>query len=331
MSDDTFIREVNEEIRQERVRSFWSRFGWLVITFVVVAILGTIGYVLWERHRASVAAADGDRYLAAIEMADNGDLAGATEGFEALASDGVGAYPHLARLRLAGALEASGDLSGAVTALDEVTDASGAPRGLRDVAAVRAAYILVDTGTPDDVRQRVERLTGESEPLRHQAREALGLSLWKAGDGEAAQPFFEQLTSDAGAPSGMPQRARLILDLIAAGTVLPSADTLEAAPPITAAPAAETPPAAPDAAEVPAEADVVPPAETADEVLSTPLADQLDLPDADAAPADAPEAPAGQAAPADEVEGTPAVPETQTPAEPSAPAEPQAPGATPPS
>jgi hypothetical protein len=330
MSDDTFIREVNEEIRQERVRSFWSRFGWLVITFVVVAILGTIGYVLWERHRASVAAADGDRYLAAIEMAENDDVAGATEGFEALAADGVGAYPHLARLRLAGALEASGDFSGAVAALDEVTGASGAPRGLRDVAAVRAGYILVDTGTPDDVRQRVERLTGEGEPLRHQAREALGLSLWKAGDGEAAQPFFEQLTGDASAPSGMPQRARLILDLIAAGTALPSAEALEAAPPIDEAPAAETPPAA-SAVEVPAEADAAPPAEAADEVLSTPLADQLELPDADAAPADAPEAPAGEAAPAGGAAETPAAPEARTPAEPSAPAEPETPGATPPS
>ena len=45
MSNDTFIREVNEEIRQERARAIWQRYGIIIIALISLIILGTIGYV----------------------------------------------------------------------------------------------------------------------------------------------------------------------------------------------------------------------------------------------------------------------------------------------
>lgn len=319
MSDDTFIREVNEQMRRERMEGVWKRFGKFVIAGVVLVILATIAYVVWERQQAARAAADGDRYFAAVDLASAGDTQGAVAAFEDLASDGVGAYPHLARLRIAATLAADGDRSGAVAALDEVANSS-APQALRDVAAVRAAYLLVDDGTPDDVRERVERLTNEASALRHPAREAIGLSLWRAGDGEAARPFFQQISEDLSAPSGIVQRAGLMLDLIDAGTTLPEPGATPAEPaPAEPAAIAPVPGAVEPLVEAPAEPEAGPvdaPAEpaTADPAMTTPLTEQLDLPQADE--------PADEAAPAEDPAG-----EADISNEPS----PVAPGAAPPS
>lgn len=325
MSDDSFIREVNEQIRQERLSTFWQRFGKFVIAGVVVAVLATIGYVLWEHYRGVQAAADGDRYFAAVDLATAGDTQGSVAAFEGLVADGVGAYPHLARLRIASTLAASGDRVGALARLDEVAS-SGAPQPLRDVAAIRAAYLLVDDGTPDDVRQRVERLTNEAEVLRHPAREALGLSFWRSGDGAAARPFFQQITEDLSAPQGLSQRARLMLEVIDAGS------SFEAAGPVpgtespqdrtvegtqtpaldgSTGPAPEAPPAPVDVPQEPV---------STDPTLTTPLSEQLDLPEAvEATPVDGAE---------DDPAGQPSAPAQPSPpvASPSAPqAEPAAP------
>lgn len=240
MSNDTFIREVNEELRQERARAIWSRFGVFIIAAVVLVILGTIGYVIWDRHMQTRAAADGDRYLQAVELLENGDTAAAMGAFEALAGDGVGAYPELARVQLAAAQDQSGEREAAVATFDSVSGSS-APRALRDLAAVRAAYILVDTGTPQDVRQRVERLTNEAEPLRYPAREALGLSLWQAGQGEEARAFFAQLSDDLGTPPGIAERARLMLDVIDADSANAPALPADEPAPEPAAPTVEAP------------------------------------------------------------------------------------------
>lgn len=313
MSDDTFIREVNEQMRRERMEGVWKRFGKFVIAGVVLVIVATIGYVVWERQQSARAAADGDRYFAAVDLAAAGDTPGAVAAFQELAADGVGAYPHLARLRIAATLADSGDRAGALAALDEVANSS-APQPLRDVAAVRAGYLLVDDGTPDDVRQRVERLTNESSALRHPAREALGLSLWRAGDGEAARSFFQQISEDLSAPSGIVQRAELMLDVIDGGSALPEPGTPPAEPaPAPAEPAAIQP--VPGALEpvvsAPAKAPAGPvdvPAESAptDPAMTTPLSEQLDLPDA------APEAPADAPSPAEPAAGQSATPPAPT-------------------
>lgn len=283
MSDDSFIREVNEQIRQERLQTIWRRFGRYIIAAVVVAVLATIAFVVWEQFRAQRAAADGDRYFAAVDLAETGDTAGAVAAFEALVDDGVGAYPHLARLRIASTLAAEGDRASAVERLDEVASSS-APQPLRDVAAVRAGYLLVDDGTPDDVRQRVERLTNEASALRHPAREALGLSLWRAGDSDGARPFFQQITEDLSAPAGIAQRARLMIEIIDGGSALPEPGTVPPTPaPEDAAPAPDAPvAAAPDEPQAGPVDEPAAPVE-ADPTLTTPLAEQLDLPEADGA------------------------------------------------
>ena len=109
MSNDTFIREVNEEIRQERARAIWKRYGIVIIALVSLIILGTIGYVVWERMAAGRAAADGDRLIAAQELVSNGDFAGAEAALSALAEDGTAHYPVIARMHLAGAQLQAGD------------------------------------------------------------------------------------------------------------------------------------------------------------------------------------------------------------------------------
>lgn len=230
MSNDTFIREVNEEIRQERVRAIWKRYGIVIIVFVSLIILGTIGYVVWERIAAGRSAADGDRLIAAQELVSNGDFAGAETALAALADDGTAQYPVIARLHLAGAQLQAGDTAAAVATYDAVTADTSASRPLRDIAAIRAAYILVDEGTAEDVRQRAEALTGEDEPLRHPALEAIGLALWKAGDYAGASPFFGQLVDDFSTPAGMAERARMMQELISAETGPAPAEETPAAP-----------------------------------------------------------------------------------------------------
>ncbi len=264
MSNDTFVREVNEELRQERVRALWIRYGTAAIVVAVLIVLGVAGYVLWQRHQAGVAAADGDRLLQASALFAEGKTQEATTLLDTLAKDGVNAYPALAQMRLAEARVAT-DPAAAVAAFDAVANTGGAPQGLRDMAAVRAAYILVDHGALADVRGRVERLTGDAEPLRFPAREALGLAAWKAGDIETARTMFDQLQEDLSAPSGIRRRAGLMQELIAASTpavapATPAAPAAPAAAPTQAAPAAPTPASPDTAAPAPTPAETPAPA-----------------------------------------------------------------------
>jgi hypothetical protein len=45
MSDDSFIREVNEEIRREQAQALWDRFGPALLGIAILIVLGTAAVV----------------------------------------------------------------------------------------------------------------------------------------------------------------------------------------------------------------------------------------------------------------------------------------------
>jgi hypothetical protein len=214
MSDDSFIREVNEELRQDQAKALWDRYGPAFIALALVVVLGTAAYVGWQYWTESKANKSGDDFSAALLLANGGKSDDALAALDALEKNGYGAYPLLARMRAATVLSEKGDFSGAVAAFDEVSNDNSIPQALRDMARLRAALIMVDKGSYADVSSRAEQLTDDTNTLRHSAREALGLSAWKAGKAKDAIALFDQIASDDGAPRNIRQRATLMSELI---------------------------------------------------------------------------------------------------------------------
>lgn len=216
MSDDSFIREVEEELRSDRLKGFWDRFGTLIIAAAVIVVIATAAWTGYEYYTESRANASGDRFLAALNLANEGKSDEALAALQQLEADGYGAYPVLARMRAATVLQDKGDTAGAVAAFDAVAADTSAPQAVRDMANIRAAYILVDTGSATDVAERAEALSSDENPLRHAAREALGLAAWKDGRLGDAKTLFQQIADDPAAPRNAQQRASIMLDLIKA-------------------------------------------------------------------------------------------------------------------
>lgn len=214
MSDDSFFREVDQELRQDQAKALWDRYGTAIIAAAVAVVLATAAWVGWDYWSQSRADASGDAYLQALELARDGRTEEAKAALAALEADGYGAYPVLARMRSATLLAEAGDHAGAVAGFDSVAADSAIPPSLREMARLRAGLLLVDHGGYADVASRVETLTAETNPLRHSAREALALAAWKEGRMADAATLYDQIVNDEGAPQNLRQRATLMSELI---------------------------------------------------------------------------------------------------------------------
>lgn len=214
MTDDSFYREVNEEIRQDKAKALWDSFGPFIIVGALLVVLGTAAYVAWDYFASARAARSGDSFSQALTLAEGGKSDEALAALQKLEQEGSGAYPVLARMRAAALLAEKKDLAGAVAAFDAVAADTAVPAALRDVARLRAAFILVDSGAYADVAARAEALSDDADPLRHAAREALGLAAWRDGKPADALALFDQIRNDEAAPAGARDRAGLMAELI---------------------------------------------------------------------------------------------------------------------
>ena len=245
MSD--VFREVDEEVRRERASELWKRFGPMIVGVALVIVVGIGGWRLWDYWQDQEAAALGDRYAAAIAQAESGDAEGAQAAFAAIAAEGSGGYPILARLSAAAEQAKTGDVEGAAAAYRAIAEDADGP--MADLSRLRAAYLMVGRESSDAIMAVLGRTADQDNAFYLSAQEVLGLEAWGREDLEVANTHFLAIVSAPNPPQGLRSRAEIMLDLIAgSGGTAPSLE------PLATAPAQQTPtltaptPAAPEAA-----------------------------------------------------------------------------------
>ncbi|WP_406604479.1 tetratricopeptide repeat protein [Bartonella gliris] len=216
MSYDSFIAEVNAEFRQEKALAFWRRYGFSVIVAAVVFVLVIATYQIYHYHQMKKASHIGDAFVKVLNFAETHHFDEAMKQLENIKASNFGGYPFLARLREASLLMERGDSIKSVEVFDSVADDEKAPQILRKVAKIRAAYILVDTGTLDDVKKRVKDMASDVDPMRMSAREALGLAAYKANKIDDAVYYFRKISEEGVLGSKIADRARIMLELMQA-------------------------------------------------------------------------------------------------------------------
>ncbi|MHA1549238.1 MAG: tetratricopeptide repeat protein [Alphaproteobacteria bacterium] len=214
MSD--IFREVDEDIRRDQLKKIWDRFGPYIIGAAVAIVLATAGFRGWEYWQTRQAENSGDRFVAAIEEAQAGNHDAAIAALEQMASKSSGAYPVLARFRLATERASLGDTTGAIGEYDAVATDRSVSSEIRNIARLRAAIMLVDSSTAEQLLERIGELAATGNPWRHTARELLGMAAWRNGDFEAARGYFDEISVDQETPNETRQRSQILLGLITA-------------------------------------------------------------------------------------------------------------------
>jgi hypothetical protein len=207
------FNEVDEEVRREQLKKLWERYSNLIIgaAILVVAAVGAWrGYEFWQARKAAEA---GAAYEVALKLSEEGKHTEAEEAFGKLAAQGTSGYRMLARVRQAAELGAVDPKAG-IAAYDSIAGEPG-PQLIREIAAVRAAFLLVDTAKYDEMTQRLEPLTQRDSSFRHSARELLALSAWRNGDAAAARKWAEAAATDPEAPPGVRSRVEVLNSLLA--------------------------------------------------------------------------------------------------------------------
>jgi hypothetical protein len=206
------FQEVDEEVRREQFKKLWERYGILLIAACVLLVAAVGGWRVYEWYEAKKAAEAGTAFQAAVTLSAEGKNKEAEEAFAKLASSGTASYRMLAKFREAAEV-ARRDPKAAVAIYEQLAADSSLGRDLQDLAALRAAAILVDTAPYSEIVQRLEPLTAPDRTFRHSARSMLALAAWRAKDATAMRKWSDLILADADTPSGTRGQIQMLLAL----------------------------------------------------------------------------------------------------------------------
>jgi hypothetical protein len=206
--------EVDEEVRRERLKQFWDRYGLYIIVLAVLLVAGVASWRGWQWYEAKQAAEAGAAFEQAVALSEADKHKEAEAAYAKIAAQAPAGYRLLARLREAAELGQT-DAKAAVAQYDKLAADGSLTQTIRDLAGVRAAILLVDTVPLDDMKRRLEPLVAAERPFRHTAREMLAMAAWRNGDAAVTRQYVDMITGDAETPQGIRQRIDVLSALLA--------------------------------------------------------------------------------------------------------------------
>ncbi len=206
-NSDSFINEVTEEVRRDRLFALFRRYGWIGALVVVLLV----GGAAWSEYQKAQARAEaealGDAMLSALERDDPQSRAALLETTQASTPEANA----IVKMMAAAEHVFAGETEAAVQALDAVSVDGDIPVIYRQIASFKALTIEGNPLPLDERRARLEGLAQPGSALRLLAEEQLALIDIGTGNQQSAIERYQSILVDAEVSSDLQQRALQVI------------------------------------------------------------------------------------------------------------------------
>jgi hypothetical protein len=209
------FREVEEDVRRERIEKLWKEYGDYVLIGVAVVVLAVAGWQFWSYYHTQQLLKASDAYSKATLEAQSGNTAAAAAEFARLSKEAPGGYATLAKLQQANVLMSGGNVADAVTIYRQIEQ--GSDPSLAAIARIRHAWAIVDFSSQAEIVALVGPLTAANNDWKYSAREIIAYSDYRAGKVQAAIAAFKALADHPAAPPALRQRALAMMTFLSGG------------------------------------------------------------------------------------------------------------------
>ncbi len=235
--NDSLSREIDEELRREKLEKLWEQYGTYVLGAAAALVLAVGGYQVYDQRKRSFAAENGARYDAAVTLIEQSKTDEAQKALSEILSSGHAGYASLAQLQLAGIHLKANRPKDALAAFEALATSPSADADIKTFALLQAAALRLGEADFTELQNRLKPVAEGSTAWRFQAREILGTAAFKAGKFDDARSQLTPLLADPETPRAALDRVQLILAAMASA----DAGKAAAAPAAPAATAPQTP------------------------------------------------------------------------------------------
>lgn len=228
-NSETFLREVDENLRRDRVRDFGKTYGtWIAI--VVVLFLAAIGgWLYWQHRQQQQAALQSEELNQVFSDIAAQKMQTVRPRLETLAGSDNPMVRGAALLTFAAVALESNDRPAAIAKYRQAMADEGIPRPYRDAATIRATALEFDSMQPQAIVARLKPLAVPGQPWFGSAGEMTAMALVRQGQNAQAGRLFAAIAADRQVPESLRSRAVQIAGTLGvdASASLPAFDQQE--------------------------------------------------------------------------------------------------------
>ena len=221
--NEALLREVDDAVRQDQLRGFWTRYGLLLTGVIVIGLLAFGGWLYWEHHSKQVSGEMAETAYDTLETMANGGAADATK-LEAMAKADQPGYRAMALLAKAGQAAQKGDVKAATKLYSDIAANQELAQPYRDLGTIRSVALNFEQMNPQEIVDRLKPLAVDGGPWFGSAGEMLAMSYLAQGKKEQAGTLFAAIAKDKEVPETLRSRTRQMAGILGVDAIV-DADT----------------------------------------------------------------------------------------------------------
>lgn len=205
--NEAFLREVDENLRRDRMQDFGKKYGLLLIAAVVLLLAAIGGWLYWQNRQQEQAAAQSEELMSIYNDIGAGNTEQARKRLEPLESSDNDVVRALALLTDAAIALDGNERTAALAKYRVIAGDGGLPEAYRNLGLIRATALEFDTIKPEEVVARLEPLTKPGNPWFGTAGEMTAMAYIKQGQNDRAGRLFAAIAADGQVPETIRNRA----------------------------------------------------------------------------------------------------------------------------
>lgn len=205
--NETFYREVDEELRKEQLSNLWRRYGLLAIAAFVLLLAGIGGYIWWQNRQAEKAGERAEALVGVFDQVQAGKAKEAAPKLDPIAEEGGSGYRAAALLTKADIALQEGNVQAAAATFKQVAEDEDLAEPYRQLALIRQTTVEFDRLAPAEVIRRLQPLAQAGNSWFGSAGELVALAYLKQKQPQRAAPIFAALAKDETLPPSIRSRA----------------------------------------------------------------------------------------------------------------------------
>ena len=201
-NNESFIDEVNEEVRRDQLFGYFRKYGWLAVAAVVV-LVGAAAWTEYQRAKERAAAEEtGDAIIEALSLDAPQDVLAALEGLT----------PNAVTLMLAAsAAQEAGDVDGAIQILNKVAAGEDFSQLYKELATLKIVSLSEGKTSVEERLELLRPLAEAGRPFALLAKEQIAMVQIESGDKVAALDTLGEILKDAAVTQGLRDRSQQMI------------------------------------------------------------------------------------------------------------------------
>ena len=212
MSEE-FIREVDEELKEEKQAKLWKRLAPYLLSVAGGIVLFTTVSVGWQSYITKKTQGMGDDFSAAVQLVLEQDVDAAILALDRVTESTSDGYVTLAKLKKASLLIKNGKIVEGLKIYSEL-EKTAVDASFRDMSTIFYVLNAMDTLPANDLIKKIAQLTKPSNPWSSTAMELEGFLYLKQGNKTKATETFKILSEKIGTPSDLKGRSKDMLNFL---------------------------------------------------------------------------------------------------------------------